>query len=150
MLKKPWLEMIRRVATVTGWSDESCTNMVILGWLEEGKVEPLREMIEAGFRPSEDTLRYLAKMMNPNSKAPWRIETKKRGKGPGVRENQNFMRDLELTEQMLSLMKGKGLSYDAALTEVAKDKGASRSTVRNAYQRFMGQNNQLLDLNVDN
>jgi hypothetical protein len=135
-----WSKLIERVHTDTKWSREFCTNMVIFQFLQEGNLEPLREMLAAGFRPDEKILLYLAEMMDPNGKTPFRVDTKKRGIGHPTEQAQNFMRDLEIAEAMRCLMKD-GATYDAARTQVAKEKNVSKSTVRDAYKHWFTRDN---------
>jgi|SRR6516225_3745839 hypothetical protein len=138
-IKTRWSELIGLFEGVTGRLAEHCTEVVILKFLKEGNLEPLRVMLTGGFRPNEKILRYLAEMMDPNGKTPFRIDTQQRRRGHPFEQAQNFMGDLEIAEAVKVFML-EGATYDDARTQVAKEKNVSDSMARDAYRRFTRDN----------
>src|SRR5262249_45081501 len=119
---------------------------VILKWMEEGDLRPLRAALLRGELLGPVIQQYLGAMLLGNDeefcliddsvgrKTSHQLMVRKRGAGPPYKP-ENFMRDITLSVNV-RILKAVRFSVEKAIAEVARKKGWSEATVKQAYQKY--------------
>ena len=141
------------LANAQGKSIDECREDVILRWMIEGDLRPLRAALLRGWVMGRVVQQHLGAMLLDNDEEyclnddPTARRTSHqlivRQRGPGnPHKPENFVRDIDLASNVLILMI-TGLSYEEAIAEVASKRGWSEGTVKRAYRKHDRTTNNL-------
>ena len=141
-----WDTEAKFVASASGLSLDECRELVILKWMEAGDLRPLRAALLRGDMLGQVIQQHLGAMLLDNNeefclidnnvgrKTSHQLIVRKRGPGPAYKP-ENFIRDIDLSVNV-RILKRLGLSVEKAVAEVARKKGRSEGTVKQAYQKY--------------
>ena len=140
-----WDTEAELLARAHGMSIDECREAVILKWLMEGDLRPLRAALLRGWMMSRVVQQHLGAMILNNNeeycliddstgrRTSHQLVVRQRRSG-NARKPENFLRDIELVVKVRLLME-RGASYQDAVMEVALETGWGESTVKAAYQK---------------
>src|SRR5262245_17297704 len=134
------------LARVHGLPLDQCREVVIFKWMNEGDLRPLRAALLRGELLGPVIQQYLGVMLlrddeefcfiddSVGRKTSHELIVRKRGPGRAYNP-ENFMRDINLSVNV-RVLKRFGRSVEEAIAEVAREKGCSEGTVKQAYQKY--------------
>ena len=147
-MKDVWDTEVEWLARANDVSIDECQEVVILRWMMEGDLRPLRAALLRGWVMGRVVQQHLGAMLLDNNEEYCCIDNptgrqtshqlivRKRGPGPPLRP-ENFVRDLELSAAVRVKMRlGLSRSVEEAIAEVSRKKGWSEGTVKQAYQKY--------------
>jgi hypothetical protein len=141
-----WDAEAKFLARANGVPLDQAREAVILKWMEGGDLRPLRAALLQGELLSPVIQQSLGTMLlgddeefcsiddSVGRKTSHQLIVRKRGPGP-AHKPENFMRDIDLSV-WVRVLKSLGLSVEEAIAEVARKKGWSEGTVKQAYQKY--------------
>jgi hypothetical protein len=141
-----WDTEAKFIARANGLSLDQCREAVILKWMEAGDLRPLRASLLRGELLGPVIQQYLGAMLlgddeefcfidnSVGRKTSHQLIVRKRGPGRAYKP-ENFMRDIGLSVSVRVLKRFK-FSVEEAIAEVARKKGWSEGTVKQAYQKY--------------
>jgi hypothetical protein len=145
-----WDTEAELLASANGLPLEECREAVILKWmLEGGDLRPLRAALLRGDMLGQVIQQYLGAMLLDDNEEFYLIDdqtvgqktshqliVRKRGPGRALKP-ENFVRDLKLSADVrVKIRLGLSESVEEAIAEVAREKGCSEGTVKQAYQKY--------------
>lgn len=154
MLKKapssqpePWDVETELLVNVSDQPLDRVREAVILRWLQEGDLRPLRAALIKGNNPGRVVLGYLGAMMLGDDaeycllddlegrQTPRQIVTRQRCGGHPRQQAQNWLRDLNLAAEVMARIK-LGSPVAEAIDTVAETSGKGMSLVKQVYQKY--------------
>jgi hypothetical protein len=140
----PWDDIVAELEGELSLSIDEARDRVIWSYLKVGDTGPLICFLLRGYVPAFWVRHGIARMMLPDDvlsespKLPIRLVAVARRRGPKTNIDK-ALRDRQLAKRVSDYITqhGKG-SYDAAITDVAKDMNMGEQTVRNAYDKRHG------------
>ena len=147
-MKDVWDTEVEWLARANDVSIDECREVVILRWMMEGDLRPLRAALLRGDMLGRVIQQYLGVMLLDDNeefccideptgrKTSHQLIVRKRGPGRALKP-ENLVRDLMLSVAVRVKMRlGLFVSVEQAIAEVALEKGWSEGTVKQAYQKY--------------
>jgi hypothetical protein len=143
-IQNPWDIEAHQLQSLRSCSLEEARNYIICVWLIiSGDVRPFVNWSDRGHIPSLTVMKLMARMMceGDDEHIPFILKIEKRGGGRGPKKSREAqIRDALIAANVDSLIETKGEKYNAAIDDIAKLSGRSKSSVRRAYDAYKKRN----------
>src|SRR5262245_24849886 len=141
-----WDTEAKFLARVHGRSLDECREAVILKWLMEGDLRPLRDALLRGRMMPREVQQHLGAMLlddneeyrtidDPTGRRTSHQLVVRQRRSGNARKPENVVRDIILVVNVRLRME-RGAPYQDAVEEVALKTGWGESTVKAAYQKY--------------
>ena len=143
-IQNPWDIEAHELQSLRSYSLGEARNYVICAWLIiSGDVRPFVDWSNREHIPSLTVMKLMARMMceGDDEHIPFIFKIEKRGGGRGPKKSREAqIRDALIAANVDRLIEIKGDKYDAAIGDIAKLSGRSKSSVRRAYDAYKRRN----------